>query len=111
MFYDTCHLVRGTLGIFQVLTWPGEEHGAHHSRTYTEQVVVSHFVVGCRRGVQLPRSCFRPQSQRYLDTVRCAQNGSSSQLGGMSGQLLSPKPSLYEWAGGRECVTSDSLPQ
>lgn len=50
---------------------------------------MSHFVLWLQE-VQLhrgARSRFRPLSKRYLETVMCEQNLSSSQLGGIAGQL------------------------
>jgi len=60
-----------------VLTWPAQEQQVESSRPRREQVVVSHFVL---------HRCFRPLSERYLDTGICEQNRSSSRPGGISGQ-------------------------
>lgn len=73
----------------KVLTWLAQEQRAENSRNGTEQVVVSHFVLR-HEEVQLDRGarrCFRSLSKRYLETVMCERNVTSSQPGGISGQL------------------------
>lgn len=73
----------------KVLTWLAQEQRAENSRNGTEQVVVSHFVLR-HEEVQLYRGArrrFRSLSKRYLETVMCERNVTSSQPGGISGQL------------------------